>query len=104
MSDPKIDSRRTGKNRKRSLGQELSADLMRRSDFLDDDDGIDVHRKHTTTDRPCLSSVGFGPFSPVSERSSARSTLDEQRTCEAGALTRRRPSPGSSVWGYPSFH
>ena len=35
---------------------------MRRSDFRDDAHRTDVHGMHTTTDRPCLATVGFGPI------------------------------------------
>ena len=46
------------------LGQELSARMMRRSDFRDDAYRTDVHGKHTATDRPCLASVACGPLLP----------------------------------------
>ena len=56
--------RRTRRAVSGHLGQELSARMMRRSDFRDDAYRTDAHGKHTATDRPCLASVACGPSPP----------------------------------------
>ncbi len=42
-------------------GKNWTVGMMRRYDFCGDAHRIDLHEKLTTTDRPCLTSVGIGP-------------------------------------------
>ena len=39
-------------------------DLMHSKDFREDADRIDAQEKHTSTDRPSPTSVGYGPSLP----------------------------------------